>query len=287
MGKLFSAPCLVASLLAVAALGCGDDAVTPVPKDDDVGEDESDSSGETDTTESDSTGTESETDTSESDSTESESTESETDTTEPETDTSESETGSETGSEPESCALPVVDIAFSLVGAASPVDSCEDYSFAGQHFGGNLGGTYNLDGCPCGASCVLPDPYTLTLDLPDPAMLPVLDACPTVHLRRDPDSCEPTSVTVETQQGEVLFVASREPFAAVDFPALAVTPVNATDCEGFTQHALEVMHGDAIELVSQGEEATLPSENGQWVVQNYAAQDSAGEGNYDWAALLD
>lgn len=283
MGKLFSAPCLVASLLAVAALGCGDDAVTPVPNDDDVGEDESGSSEETDTTESDSTDTESETDTTESDSTESESTESETDTTESETDTTESETGSE----PESCTLPVVDIAFSLVGAASPADSCEDYSFAGQHFGGNLGGTYNLDGCPCGASCVLPDPYTLTLDLPDPAMLPVLDACPTVHLRRDPDSCEPASVTVETQQGEVIFVASREPFAAVDFPALAVTPVNATDCEGFTQHALEVMHGDATELVSQGEEATLPSENGQWVVQNYAAQDSDGEGNYDWAALLD
>ena len=61
---------------------------------------------------------------------------------------------------------------------------CGPIEFIGTNMSDSSGPVYALDGCPCGANCLKPDPWTLTLDMPLDWLPGKLPACPRIVVER-------------------------------------------------------------------------------------------------------
>jgi len=82
---------------------------------------------------------------------------------------------------------------------------CGVVEFLGTNTGDSAGPVYDLDGCPCGANCLKPDPWTLTLDLPKEWLPGKLPACPRIVVERQKSKqgCELVGVTIwDTQDAD-------------------------------------------------------------------------------------
>lgn len=85
------------------------------------------------------------------------------------------------------------------------VPDCGPIEFVGQNQANSPGPVYELDGCPCDADCLLPDPWTFTLDAPkgwDPGFLP---KCPHIIVERQKSKkgCELVGLAIwDTQEPE-------------------------------------------------------------------------------------
>ena len=271
-GMTFSrfVPTALLAMSSLVTLACADDVVSV----DDVG---SIDDGEQTTTE----GTDYTTDIGET----TDATESSTDSTGETTDTA-TDTSTDTGTDTtggQDCSAPVADIDFALIGELSPPDGCQDFTFTGQLVT-ETPGVYQLDACPCGAQCLVPDPYTLTVNLPDAALLPNMPACPIIFFRRDPETCEPASVVVRDGMQDLGpgWAASHQDHAPVDLPAIEVTPVDMTACIDMDLYALAFFSGGDGIAVSQGEQGILPTDDGDWTVKNYASLDAPGGASFAW-----
>ncbi|NVB41398.1 hypothetical protein G6O69_26405 [Pseudenhygromyxa sp. WMMC2535] len=238
-------------LITAAAGGCSDDIVVA---EDSVGDPSTESESESGTQTE--TGSEGDTDT-------------------------DTDTSSETGSQ--SCDAPAEELDFALVGALSPAEGCDDFSFTGQFIQGGAG-LYYLDACPCDKQCLIPDPYTLTIELPDAAPYPQIPDCPQIHFRRDPDSCAPASLVIaDLDDGErPLWLAAREDQAPEDMPALTVAPVDPTACPDKQQFALEFSADADSTVVSQGEAGSLSIEGETWSMYDYASMQTEDGPVFAW-----
>jgi len=115
---------------------------------------------------------------------------------------------------------------------------CGALEFSGTNASDSSGPVYALDGCPCGANCLKPDPWTLTLDVP-PAWLPgKIPACPRIVVERQKskqgcelvgiaiwDSQEPADALARYYAGSLL-----GPLVAAQ-PGLKVEPIEAETCD--------------------------------------------------------
>ena len=61
---------------------------------------------------------------------------------------------------------------------------CGPVEFIGTNMSDSSGPVYALDGCPCGANCLKPDPWTLTLDMPLDWLPGKLPVCPRIVVER-------------------------------------------------------------------------------------------------------
>ena len=183
----------------------------------------------------------------------------------------------------QSCELETQDLTLLLVGSQSPEDGCSDHTFTGTLTGG-AGGQWFMDACPCGAQCLVPDPYTLTISVPDDAMLPTVPACPKVEFRRDPDTCEPIGMVIRDLDDaeRPVWTAGEVPLGPPTVAELAVDPVDGTDCVDYTQYALQFGWDQETLVLPQGEQGVLPADSGDWTVRNYASTVSGDLFDYDW-----
>lgn len=150
------------------------------------------------------------------------------------------------------------------VGDAPP---CGPLEFTGQLVSDPKGPVWMLDGCPCGADCLQPDPWSFTLTSPA-EWLPVLPACPVIVVERVMGFavCEFASVSIWDAQkpDEPAFYhagAGLSPTqAAAEELELARSTVETCDCD-FCCAApelwdLEFTHLGAKATASEG--ATVP-----------------------------
>jgi hypothetical protein len=171
-----------------------------------------------------------------------------------------------------------------LTGSQQPPQSCNDFVFTGT-VSNVAAGVWSMDSCACGQFCLVPDPYTLTLTVPDQALLPTQITCPKIEVRRDPNTCELLSIVFYDLSAEnvPLWIGSREAAIPPNVGDLDIAPVNATACIDHDQYALEFMSDTATLTLSQGEVDLLEDEPSDWDVKNYASV--LGDGNtnsYAW-----
>ena len=173
-----------------------------------------------------------------------------------------------------------------LQGSMQPQGACGDFTFTGTLLGGGPA-IWNLDACPCGAQCLVPDPYTLTLTVPDAAMLPDTLMCPQIEIRRDPNTCELRSLVIRDLDNAERpeWIAGREAVAPAGVAELEVAAVNTTICLDFEQSALEFGWNDATVVVSQGDSDTLTADP-DWTVYTVAAQTSEQAMTEDFAWVM-
>ena len=82
---------------------------------------------------------------------------------------------------------------------------CGALEFIGSNYDLAPGPIYALDGCPCGANCIKPDPWTLTLDVPKEWLPGQVPACPRIVVERQLSKagCELVGVAIwDTQEPE-------------------------------------------------------------------------------------
>ncbi|MFV8756228.1 hypothetical protein ACNOYE_37245 [Nannocystaceae bacterium ST9] len=113
-----------------------------------------------------------------------------------------------------------LDITLGLVGSQALPNSCNDHTFTGTLEGGG-NGNWNLDACPCGANCLIPDPYTLSIITPSLDTLPNVPSCPKIEMRRNAD-CEVVSIVISdlAQNEAPVWIGSREDIDPGSVPEL-------------------------------------------------------------------
>lgn len=124
-----------------------------------------------------------------------------------------------------------------LVHVGEPVP-CGPLEFTGQLVSDPKGPIWQLDACPCGADCLVPDPWTLTMQAPA-EWLPTLPACPRIVVDRQMGfgGCQFAAVSIwDSQQpnGPAFYHAGagfQATTAAQDELTLAPVPVQTCDCE--------------------------------------------------------
>lgn len=82
---------------------------------------------------------------------------------------------------------------------------CGVIEFTGQNQVPGAGPVYALDGCPCDSACLVPDPWTLTLDVPPEWSPGILPACPRIVVERQmgKGGCELIGVAIwDTKEPE-------------------------------------------------------------------------------------
>jgi hypothetical protein len=80
------------------------------------------------------------------------------------------------------CGVDGEQISAELAHVADPIQ-CAPLTFTGQRVSDTKGPTWMLDGCPCGANCLKPDPWTFTIQGPAD-WLPELPICPKIVVER-------------------------------------------------------------------------------------------------------
>jgi hypothetical protein len=164
------------------------------------------------------------------------------------------------------CGVEGEHITAELVHVAEPAP-CGSLEFTGQLVSDPKGPAWMLDGCPCGANCLKPDPWTLTMTAPG-EWLPVLPACPRIVVDRQQGKggCEFVAISVWDGQNPdlpALYHAGRgfQPtVAAAKELTLAANSVEQCDCD-FCCDApelwdIDVDHLGAKATVAEG--ATVP-----------------------------
>jgi len=76
------------------------------------------------------------------------------------------------------------EVEVTLVHEGAPPPPCGTLEFVGRLTGPAEGPTYELDGCPCGQACDEPDPWSLVVTVPEPALLPAVPMCLRVVVQR-------------------------------------------------------------------------------------------------------
>jgi hypothetical protein len=178
-----------------------------------------------------------------------------------------------------------------LVGSQAPVDGCNDYTFTGTLEGGG-GGVWTLDACPCGALCLIPDPYTLTTIMPDAALLPNMPACPKIEMRRG-DDCEVVSLVISdlTQNEKPVWITAREDVDPGSVPELAVASqlfgvCECPDCDPPTLYDLHFEWLDAALTLAEGELGLLVADDGDWDVTSLNSHTRELAGTEHWAWVM-
>ncbi|HEY0134339.1 MAG TPA: hypothetical protein VGB85_09675 [Nannocystis sp.] len=79
---------------------------------------------------------------------------------------------------------------------------CGALEFTGSNYDLAPGPIYALDGCPCGANCLKPDPWTFTLDVPQEWLPKAVPACPRIVVERQMSKagCELVGVAIWDMQ---------------------------------------------------------------------------------------
>lgn len=112
--------------------------------------------------------------------------------------------GSSTGGPVVGCGMDGPEIEASLAHLGEPPPPCGTLEFSGQNQADSPGPVYQLDGCPCGANCLKPDPWTFTIDAPldwQPGKIP---ACPHIVVQRQMGKagCELVGVSIWDAQAD-------------------------------------------------------------------------------------
>ncbi len=81
------------------------------------------------------------------------------------------------------CGFAGPEVDATLVHLDNPPPPCGTLTFEGRLDGPDGGPTYQLDACPCGANCLVADPWSFTIDVPE--MLPEwMPMCPRIVVQR-------------------------------------------------------------------------------------------------------
>jgi hypothetical protein len=142
------------------------------------------------------------------------------------------------------------------------------------------GGVWQLDACPCGANCLVPDPYTLTMVLPDAALLPDQVSCPKIEMVKNAD-CEVESIVIrDLDDGESpQWVGSHAKSSPASLPQFTVEATNGTQCVDYQQYALHFSLGDDSLNLSQGQGGMLGDD---WQAENESSMEDANGDAYSW-----
>jgi hypothetical protein len=238
-------------------------------------------STDTDATDTDATDTDAtDTDSTDTDSTDTDSTDSDS------TDSDSTDTGNEMCNADD---VEDIDITLGLVGSQAPPGSCNDHVFTGTLQNGG-GGNWNLDACPCGAQCLLPDPYTLGVVLPDPGMLPDVPLCPKIEMRRNAD-CEVVSITISDLGNDEtpVWIGSREDVEPgtvdeLDVNAELFGVCECPDCDPPTLYDLAFdWLGESL-VLAEGEQDVLVADDGDWDVLSVSShtREVGGTEHFAW-----
>ncbi|WAS89935.1 hypothetical protein [Nannocystis punicea] len=162
-------------------------------------------------------------------------------------------------------------VAAELVQMGKPAP-CGPLEFTGTRISDQKGPVWQLDGCACGDSCLIPDPWTLTVQAPAP-WLPLLPACPRIVVDRIEGfgGCQFAAISVWDLQapGEPAVYHAGHGLSPTQAGAaeLSITPhtVENCNCMGCCQPAelwhLEFMFDGADLTLAEGESAPLGQHN--------------------------
>ena len=122
-----------------------------------------------------------------------------TDTTTTDTTTGDTTTGVILG-----CGMDGPEIEANLVRVDEPPPPCGALEFKGQNQADSPGPIYMLDGCPCGANCLKPEPWTFTIDAPKDWLPGKLPKCPRIVVERQMGKagCELVGVSIWDAQAD-------------------------------------------------------------------------------------
>ncbi|PCC67335.1 hypothetical protein SAMN02745121_07017 [Nannocystis exedens] len=149
---------------------------------------------------------------------------------------------------------------------------CGPLEFTGTRISDQKGPVWQLDGCACGDSCLIPDPWTLSVSAPA-AWLPLLPACPRIVVDRVEgfNGCQFAAISVWDLQapGEPAVYHAGHGLAPTQAGAaeLTITPhsVETCDCMGCCQPAerwdLQFSLDGADVTLGEGESAPLGPRN--------------------------
>jgi hypothetical protein len=117
-----------------------------------------------------------------------------------------------------------------------PSPDCAPLEFTGTRTSGPKGPAWELDGCPCGDNCLVPEPWTFKVEAPA-AWLPVMPACPRIVVDRVSDfgGCRFAAVSIwdlEAPGAPAVYHAGHgvAPTAAAA-AELSITPITVATCE--------------------------------------------------------
>ncbi|PRP92146.1 hypothetical protein ENSA5_50930 [Enhygromyxa salina] len=182
----------------------------------------------------------------------------------------------------ESCELAPQAMTLSLTGSQALPNSCNSHTFTGRLQNGG-GAVWALDACPCDAQCLIPDPYTLTINLPDMDLLPATIMCPKIEMIKNED-CEVESIVIRDLDNNELatWVGSHAPSAPLTMPELSVAPVNGTMCLDHDQYALAFTLDNSDLTLSQGDAGVLGNGDAAWDAKSYASRETDEGPDYSW-----
>ncbi|MCA9691265.1 MAG: hypothetical protein KC636_16800 [Myxococcales bacterium] len=159
-------------------------------------------------------------------------------------------------------------------------------------------GVWQLEGCPCGAQCLVPNPWTLEVNAPN-SWGPDVPMCLKVVVETTqgfaPDQCIFKSLAIWTlndnqQVGELVYLAGGQPPVNDQVKELAATPTEAAvcSCEGCCGddivYDLSFKSGDLPLLkLGEGDEGML----GKYLIHNFQSHQSGlcdAPGSFSWVA---
>ncbi len=167
-----------------------------------------------------------------------------------------------------------------LFDADEPDNSCGKVTFMGRFDAGG-DGTWNLDTCACGNQCLVPDPWTFTLDGPADWM-PEMPACPRIVLDTvatfDPEFCLLKGVAIwdlDKPMAPPVYIAGGMPPQLPEVFGVEVSSVldEVCPCDGCCgddeQHHLEFEAGDEQLSLAEGEVGAMTIEGAGYDVANF------------------
>lgn len=178
-----------------------------------------------------------------------------------------------------------VDITLALIGSQAPPNGCSDHVFTGTLQGGG-GGNWTLDACPCGAQCLIPDPYSLSIVSPNAATLPNMPNCPMIEMRRNA-ACEVVSITIKDlgQNEAAVWIGSRENADPGNAPDVDVNDelfavCDCPDCDPPTLYQLGFeTQGESL-ILDEGQDGVV----GDWAAYSLSSHtyEVAGTSHFAW-----
>ncbi len=171
-------------------------------------------------------------------------------------------------------------IAAALFDADEPDNSCGKVTFMGRFDAGG-DGDWKLDTCSCGSQCLVPDPWTFTLDGPADWM-PEMPMCPRIVLETvpsfDPELCLLKGVAIwdlDEPMAPPVYIAGGMPPQLPEVFGVEVASVldEVCPCDGCCgddeQHHLEFEAGDELLSLAEGEVGAMTIEGEAYDVANF------------------
>lgn len=198
----------------------------------------------------------------------------------PDTTTTDTTTDSTTG-QPGMCGADGPVIEATLV-HKDIIPDCGPVEFIGQNQANNAGSPYMLDACPCGANCLIPDPWLFTIDVPQDWSPGFLPKCPRIVVERQKSKkgCELVGVGIwdsqEPEGSAALYHAGSllGPIqAAIGQIGVEQVTVEECECDGCCNPAVlldlnfSALKTDAV--ISEGQEGKLGDNELGYDVKNF------------------